>query len=223
MTVFYLCFARCRMFFASGFLSLIVFAFGISSLYPEAAGFLNYQGRISVGDLVFEGDGEFKFALLDRDGETVFWSNDEIGSSGGEPVGSVSLPVERGLYSVRLGDTGLENMAALQAEVFSEKDLRLRVWFSDGEHGFQQLSPDQPIGSAPYAFEAERAAEAKNVAVGSIRADQLDPEFASDLARLSGDAVFAGNVTAERFSGSFSGDGSELENVFVESLVRSLP
>jgi len=76
----------------------------------------------------------------------TFWSN---GTS------AVSVPVTKGLYSVLLGDTSLTNMeAAVPAAVFTNTDVRLRVWFSDGVSGFQQLNPDQRIGAVGYALMA---------------------------------------------------------------------
>jgi len=74
----------------------------------------------------------------------TFWSN---GTS------AVSVPVNKGLYSVLLGDTSLPNMeTAVPALVFTNSDVRLRVWFNDGMTGFQQLSPDPRIGAAGYAL-----------------------------------------------------------------------
>ena len=42
---------------------------------------LNYQGRVTVSGVNFEGTGQFKFALVNSNGTVSFWSND--GSSGG--------------------------------------------------------------------------------------------------------------------------------------------
>ena len=41
-------------------------------------------------------------------------------------------------------------------------DAKLRVWFSDGVNGFQQLSPDRPFASVPYAFNSKSADTAQN-------------------------------------------------------------
>src|SRR5690606_41564265 len=81
--------------------------------FPEPA--LNYQGRVSVGDVVFDGTGQFKFALVNAAGDQTYWSNDGTSVGGSEPAASVELAVVRGLYSVRLGDTGVANMIALAA------------------------------------------------------------------------------------------------------------
>jgi hypothetical protein len=45
-------------------------------------------------------------------------------------------------------------MGALDTGVFSQEDLKLRIWFNDGTHGFAVLSPAQPLTSAPYALTA---------------------------------------------------------------------
>lgn len=184
---------------------------------------MNYQGRVSVGDVVFEGNGQFKFALVNEAGDETFWSNDGTGTDGGEPTEPVSLPVVRGLYSVQLGDTDLANMTALSPEVLADSDLWLRIWFDDGVNGFQQLTPDQRLASAAravHAKSADTAAEASTVAAGSITASQLDPAFEGNLAKLDGDATFTGSVTA---GSGFFGDGSALNNIFTDSLVLEKP
>src|SRR5690625_7629186 len=94
------------------------------------------------------------------------------------------------------------------SDVCSSDLLHLRIWFDDGIHGFEQLSPDQPVVPTAYAQRAAAAEiattalEASTVAVGSIGAAQLDSDFEANLAKLDGDVVFSGAVTA----GSFVGD-----------------
>ena len=51
-----------------------------------------------------------------------------------------------GLYAVLLGDTSLPGMLPVPPTVFTNSDVRLRIWFSNGS-GFQQLSPDQRIAA----------------------------------------------------------------------------
>lgn len=77
-----------------------------------------------------------------------FWRNaDDTAPADGEPDAAVSLAVNHGLFDVLLGDAAVPNMAAVPASVFSNPDLRLRVWFNDGSHGFQQLAPDKRIAA----------------------------------------------------------------------------
>ena len=79
-----------------------------------------------------------------------FWSNDGTSVNGSAPVSAVSLPVTKGLYSVVLGDDGLANMTQIPSSAIQAANGRayLRVWFSDGVNGFQQLAPDQFIAPA---------------------------------------------------------------------------
>jgi len=121
---------------------------------------INYQGRVAVGGVNFDGQGKFKFALVAGAGTTSYWSNDGTSTAGSEPSGSVTLAVTKGLYSVLLGDTQVAGMASIPATIFTHSDVRLRVWFNDGTNGFQLLSPDQRIAAVGYAITAGSAATA---------------------------------------------------------------
>ena len=115
---------------------------------------INYQGRVAVGAVNFDGSGAFKFALVNAAGTTTFWSNDGTSAAGSQPAAAVSLTVVKGLYSVLLGDTALANMTAIPNSVFANADVRLRVWFNDGTNGSQLLTPDQRIAAVGYAVMA---------------------------------------------------------------------
>jgi hypothetical protein len=138
-------------------LALLLFA-AANVLHAQVPQLLNYQGRVAVGGVNFNGSGSFKFALVDGTGSTVYWSNDGslTGSSTGasQPTNAVSLTVTNGLYSVLLGDTSPGvNMLAIPASVFNNSDVRLRVWFNDGSsNGSQLLTPDQRIAAVGYAM-----------------------------------------------------------------------
>jgi hypothetical protein len=139
------------------FLSLI--AIGclqvVISSFAQVPGIINYQGRVTVAGTNFDGTGLFKFSLVNNTGATTYWSN---GNS------AVSLTVTKGLYAVLLGDTTIANMStAIPASVFTNSDVRLRVWFNDGVTGPQQLSPDQRIAAAGYALSAANAFTWQNV------------------------------------------------------------
>jgi hypothetical protein len=85
---------------------------------------LNYQGRVAVGTTNFDGNGQFKFALVNADGTTTHRSNDGTSTAGSEPTAAVSLPVAKGLYAVRLGDTSLgASMTAIPHSVFANADV----------------------------------------------------------------------------------------------------
>ena len=177
--------------------------FGIlltAGTFPSSAAvpqLLNHQGRIAVNGTNFEGTGQFKFALVNTTGTTTYWSNDNSSTAGSEPAAAVSLPVLKGLYAVLLGDAG---MTALPTTVFDNTDVRLRVWFNDGTLGFQHITPDQRLVSAPFAL---NAAKAETVSDGSITSSKL----ATDL-------MLSGTTT-----GTFVGDGSGLTGVHASRIL----
>lgn len=107
----------------------------------------------------------------------TYWSNDGTSKEGNEPEKPVSLPVTRGLYSVPLGDRDIPNMSSIPTDALAHPDVRLRIWFEDGAHGFQMLSPDRPLSAAPYAriagTVADGAITAAKIAPGSIGPNQL--------------------------------------------------
>jgi formylglycine-generating enzyme required for sulfatase activity len=129
-----------------------------TTLRAQVPQLLNYQGRIAVGmpAVNFDGPGQFKFALVNGDASVVYWSNTpDTAPADGEPDAAVTLTVTKGFHSVLLGDTTLANMAAIPNTVFTNPDVRLRVWFDDGTgNGSQQLAPDQRIAAAGYAMRA---------------------------------------------------------------------
>lgn len=118
---------------------------------------LAFQGNVLSGGQPFSGTGHFKFALIDAGGSIAYWSNDGtgVGVSPTMPAGSVALTVTDGLFNVLLGDNSQPGMSQpLSPGLFSGAARRLRVWFDDGVNGFQQLSPDAPLTSVAFAFNA---------------------------------------------------------------------
>jgi hypothetical protein len=147
---------------------LACFACWTLPLTAQVPNLISHQGRVAVREnpsdppVNFDGNGQFKFALVNGDGATL-WSNDNTSTAGSEPVGAVSLTVNKGLYSVMLG----EGMWNIPATVFQSDPLLLRVWFSDGTaKSFQRLYPDQRL--APNGYLPDGAVSAGNLADGSI-------------------------------------------------------
>jgi hypothetical protein len=153
------------------------------TLRAQVPQLVNYQGRVAVDSVNFEGTGQFKFALVDNGGAVTFWSNDGTSVAGSEPAAAVTLTVAKGLYSLLLGDTALGNMTAIPAGVFSNPDVRLRVWFNDGVNGSQLLSPDQRLAPATYLADgtvttasiANGAVTSANIAPASINGSNIAP------------------------------------------------
>jgi len=136
-----------------------------------------YQGEVRVSGAPHTGDGYFKFAVVNGAGDTTYWSNDGTSAGGSEPTAAVQLAVSQGLFSVLLGDTTLGGMTqALTADVFSQPDRYLRVWFSTSGSGpFDQLTPDTRIAAVPYALQAQEAADADTV--DGLHAIQLGADY----------------------------------------------
>lgn len=132
----------------------LVVLLSAACLRAQVPQLISYQGRMVVGTTNFDGPGQFKFALVDATGANTYWSNDGSSVAGSQPTNAVSLTVTKGFYSVLLGDATLTNMTVVPATVFTNPDVRLRVWFNDGSTGFQLLTPDQRIAAVGYAMMA---------------------------------------------------------------------
>ena len=169
-------------------LSFLLLGIAAFAARAEAPALLNYQGRLAVGAFVFEGTGEFKFALVNAEGSQTYWRNAVDDDHNGEPDNAVSLVINRGLYSVLLGDTNLAHMAMLPAEVFTNSALYLRVWFNDRVNGFQVLNPDQRVTASAYAMVAG------NVPDGTITAAKLAPALSDQWAATN--ALLSAQIAA---------------------------
>jgi hypothetical protein len=162
---------------------ILILLSGVAISLQAVPPVLNYAGQVAVNGEAFDGNGLFKFALVNADGTTTYWSNDGTSVDGSEPQASVSVTVNGGLYAVLLGNTAQQGMGAIDPTVFVQhSDAKLRVWFSDGVNGFQQLSPDRPFASVPYAFSAGTAQSA-TIADGSINKSMLGQDVIADLNR----------------------------------------
>ena len=155
------------------FLLILVATFASSRLGAQIPPLINYQGRVAVDAVNFEGGGQFKFALVNSDGTTTFWSNDGTSDAGSEPAAAVTLNVQKGLYSVLLGDIALANMTALPPSAFANADVRLRVWFDDGLNGSQLLTPDQRL--APAVYLADGTVTTEKIAQGAVTGSAIAP------------------------------------------------
>ena len=125
-------------------LFLVMFGLVCSGFSSDYVMF-NYQGRVKVQGQLFDGSGQFKFAIVNNAGSTTLWSNDMTGSGGNEPSDSISVQVNDGIFNVTIGDPAL-GMEPINRTVFNNPNqIKLRTWFSDGTHGFQHLLPDKKL------------------------------------------------------------------------------
>ena len=165
---------------------IVILLLGLLSNAHAVPPVLNYAGQVTVNGEAFDGNGLFKFALVNSDENATYWSNDGTSVNGYEPQASVSVAVNGGLYAVLIGNTAQQGMGPIDPSIFAQHtDAKLRVWFSDGVNGFQQLSPDRPFASVPYAFSAGTAqtAGSATIAPGSIDRSMLSGDIRSDLNR----------------------------------------
>jgi hypothetical protein len=159
--------ARNRLTFATAVAALLAALLSLGAQFAGARGapapatlaavpgLMSYQGRVLASGAPFNGPGYFKFAIVNG-ASSSFWSNDGSSSAGSEPTLAVTVTVSNGLFTVLLGDTTLAGMTQpLSATVFADGDRRLRIWFSPANSGFTQLGPDQPLTTAPFAFNAQ--------------------------------------------------------------------
>ena len=155
-----------------------IFLLLYTSLLHAIPPVLNYAGQVAVDGEPFQGTGLFKFALITGDNNTTIWSNDGSSVNGSEPLKSVSTSVDGGLYSILLGNSSIKGMSSLNPSIFQKhSNIKLRVWFSDGINGFEQLRPDRSFASVPYAFSAGSAP----IPQGSINRKMLSADVRSDL------------------------------------------
>ncbi len=144
--------------FAAALLLIVVSPAARSQTPPPV---MSHQGRVSVDGVNFDGIGRFKFALVDDTGDVTYWSHDGTSVAGASPDSDIELPVTKGLYAVLLGDPDIStNMTEpISASVFTNPDVRLRVWFDDGDAGVQQLTPDRRLAAVGYAMMAGNLAD----------------------------------------------------------------
>ena len=137
-----------------------------------------YSGTISSEGELFEGAGDFKFAIVNKSCAisesteqcVTYWSNDGTSNKGSEPDKSIKLTVQGGRFQTKLGDTRFTAMTPIPTTVFDNDETFLRVWFNDGIIGFQQLDNDRQLISTPYAY---RAFKADHVTINNITGEQI--------------------------------------------------
>jgi len=187
-------------------LTLIMGILGNAQAVPPV---LNYAGQVAVNGEAFDGNGLFKFALVNANGTTTYWSNDGTSVDGSEPQASVAVPVNGGLYSILLGNTAQQGMGAIDPVLFAQHtDAKLRVWFSDGVNGFQQLSPDRPFASVPYAFNSESAKSADTAlnAETAKTADSANVAMAVQAGAVTSSMLASNAVTSDKLSPQIKAD-----------------
>ncbi len=134
--------------------TVLLFAASAVNAQPQT---VSYQGELKTNGQPFSGVANFKFAIVESSGTTL-WSNDNTSSTGNEPTSSTPLNVDNGIFSVQLGDPSL-GQTPISADGFALNGQPfLRIWVDTGS-GFEQLS-DAPISGTPYALVSDIASRA---------------------------------------------------------------
>ncbi len=153
---------------------------------------LNYSGKISVSGQPYTGQAYFKFALVNRAGTVSYWTNDGNFTLIQEPPTAVAVTLTDGIYSVPLGNASLTNMQAIPDLIFKDhNDAHLRIWFAQSASGpFELLSPDQAIGSVPYALNTNVAAgNSSSGNVSNSSGSQSTPSGPASVVSMAGGFV----------------------------------
>jgi len=161
---------------------------GVQAQVPQV---ITHFGFLQVGGVPFSGTGQFKLALVNSTGTTSYWSHDGTSVAGSEPVSWIITNLVNGRYSFGLGDTATSGMTQpVPASAFANAGAYLRIWFSDGVHGFERLVPDQPMVSVPYAMRAEQvvdgAIQSAQLADGSVGTSDLADSSVTSAKVLDG-------------------------------------
>ena len=88
---------------------------------------LNYAGQVAVNGEPFDGNGLFKFALVNADSTTTYWSNDGTSVAGSQPDSNISVQVSGGLYAILLGNTAQQGMGAIDPAVFARDLVQQKI------------------------------------------------------------------------------------------------
>jgi len=159
-------------------------AWAASDTIPSA---IHYQGKLSEGNIRYEGDALFRFAVVDDTTPTplILWSNDgtQLGKTADNiPSAAVTLNVKKGLFQVALGDDAITNMTSIPKVVFGDNShVYLRVWFQkDAGSAISLLSPDARLLAVPYAFRAGSVdgvdIEDESIIMGKLARESVGPE-----------------------------------------------
>ncbi len=163
---------------------------GANLLFADVPGIINYQGRLVVSGTNYTGTAQFKFLLVNGSGSGAYWSHEGATTSTNPPNSAVTLPVSQGLYSLLLGDTTILHMAEIPASIFTNLDVRLRVWVNTGNE-FRALTPDARLAAVGYAFRAQSAVTADTARqvtnfTGTLGGDVTGSQSSTVVARVGG-------------------------------------
>lgn len=116
-----------------------------------------YSARVAIDGEYRTGPALAKFALVNATGTESYWSNDGSSVDGSEPALPVEVSLDRGRFTLSLGDPSRAGMTALPATALAHDELYLAVWFSGDVVSFERLEPDSRILPVFTALRAQYA------------------------------------------------------------------
>lgn len=143
-----------------------------------------YQGRLFEGTNAASGLYDLRFTLYDAA---------TAGNAVGTAASADAVPVSAGLFSVSLDFGRVFDGSARWLQVEERQS---------GTAAFKLLSPRQPVTSVPYA---NHALSAEVVPAAGLSGVIPEDRLSSNVARLNGNALFSGTVTATKFAGNAAG------------------
>ncbi len=192
---------------------LLVLFMGLNVHAQDIPKFMNYQGNVTdASGVPINGEGFFKFAIVNDAGDTAYWVNAGTKMDGTEPDGdAVTIPVTDGRFVVKLGDTNLANMVELDFSIFENTNIYLRVWFSVEGTIFEQFTPDTQILATGFAFKAQVANEVSSSSITStsIQDDSITDADISSSAAISASKIDSTGLDADTLDGN---DSSVFQN-----------
>jgi len=197
---------------------------------------LNYQGYVEdSGEAPIDGNVFLKFAIVNQAGDITYWSNDDTSVGGGEPDNAVALAASNGIFSIKLGNQDLTNMTALPATPFDNQDIYIRVWLSEDNITFDQLTPDTQIVSAGFAYMAQSVVngvswtQLMDIPAGfnddtdDVITSETDPTITDSSIKDGVDWSELSNIPAGFLDGvDDTGSGSESDPVFTASAAAGI-
>ena len=193
---------------------------------------ISVKGKVASASGLLNGQGYFKFALVDQAGTTIIWRNDGTtnlpippGDDGEAPdQTAVEAQIDKGLFSINLGDESIQNMSSLDASNFSQDYIYLRIWFSETGGPFVRLNPDQRLVATAFAVMAasvdDGAITEKKLATGAVTFDKLQ-DGAVGASKLSNNAVLTHSLGDDTITSVKLKDGSITADKVVDGAISN--
>ena len=206
-------------------LCLLVLCFlGIKPFCSAVPMLISFQGHVLKESRPFEGTGQFKFAIVDQVGSTL-WRNDGLPANG-EPAKSLGIQVVRGVFAVTLGDASIVNMAVLSPGLFDYDYISIRIWFNDGDGVFEQLSPDTRITAVGFALKAKTVDElpdgiVSKASLGQALKDAIDLNTAKvSITSDQGDTISTNTASIGTNATAISAESTRAQAAETENTVE---